>query len=283
MEIVGVGAGVVILYVVPFLMAVIEGRRRRREQSWHEVMSGFELTPPATHAETPLSATSDSANDITGASTSATATVPDAMERAPIPAPMFHVLAEPTVARPAAELPVAELPVAEPPVAEVRVAEAPATAPAPENAEGGTETDGDGARGPVFEPFDGNARYSFRLEDLHRVRLADAAGLADTPLLQDAERMLGAQRPTIASTVLASPYPVRSACLAGVEREAAMLRVCYLLFPCLWPASRHEAVAEAVFEIDAATGAVAHRVAVRSVADLDETARRAIRENGGEI
>ncbi len=266
-EIAVVGAGLVLLYVVPFLLAVAEGRQRRRQQSWQAIVGDFETTAPAI-AETPLSVTSPRADDSTEPPTAAAAaaTAPGEIESAPVAPPLDEQTSPPAQPAP-------------PPHA----AEPPAPEPVLATTEDAVEADGNGSHDDGFELFEGPGGYSFRLEDLHRVRLADITELASDPLLPDAERMLGAQRSAITSMVVASPYPVQSACLAAVERDGGMLRLCYRLFPCLWPASRHEAVAEVVFDIDTATGAVTHHLGVRAAADLDETVRRAIRDCGGQI
>ncbi len=264
-EIAVVGGGIVLLYLIPFVLALIDQRRRRREQSWQAIVGDFNAATPVVPEQAQLPLISYPAEG--EAPTAPTATQPDEIESAPVAAVADE---HPPVIGSAADAPLSPPePVVSPP------AEPPAPDPLPATAES-TAPEGNGAREHSFEPFEGDGGYSFRLEDLHRVRLVDIT-------VPDAERMLGAQRSALTSTVLVSPYPVQSACLAAAERSAASLRLCYLLFPSLWPASRDEAVAEAVFEIDTAAGTITHQLGVRSAADLDDSARRAIRENGGHI
>jgi hypothetical protein len=261
-EIAAVGAAVVILYVVPLVLAALDQRRRRRLPVWSS-------TAAATESPAQLAA-ADPTIGIPAATPSEVAQYgePDAVGR---DEPVF-----------AAHEDVATAPVAE-------VSELVAPAAADEYTSDTPEPQMAGAapcaatEGPAFEPFAGDAGHQFRLEDLHRVRLPDPDATARSDLWREAERVAEAHRAAVFDCELLSPYPIRSACRSGVEQEHSTLRLRYLLFPSLWPVSRDQAVARAMFEIDVETGTVRHRLDVLRRCDLSDDARRAIRDSGGDI
>jgi len=262
-EIAVFSTAVMVLYVVPFVLARIDERRRRRLPVWSSTVTATEPLdqPSATPvADTPSAAASEAAqcrDDAGGAS-------PDE------PASPAHDNA----GAPATETP--ELP------APVGADEYASKAPEPQVVN--TTALGDGSAGiPAFEPFAGTTGYQFRLEDLHRVRLADCAAMARSELRREAEGVAEAHRPAVFGSLLFSPYPIRSACCSGVEQEQSKLRLHYLLFPSLWPVSGDQAVAQAMFEIDLETGTVRHRLDAARRSELSADTRRAIRESGGDV
>jgi hypothetical protein len=262
-EIAVVSAAVVILYIVPFVLATIDQRRRRRLPVWSS--TGTVTEPPAQlivavpTVGTPSATASEAAQhcDPDGASPEEPAsTAHENGATAP-------VTAAPEPAAPAA------------------ANEYASDTPDPGIANAtpiGTDTEG-----PAFEPFAGDAGYQFRLEDLHRVRLPDWGDAARSHLWRDAERVAEAHRAAVFGCVVLSPYPIRSACRSGVEQEHSTLRLRYLLFPSLWPVSRDQAVADVMFEIDVETGIVRHRLDALRRCDLSDDTRRAIRDSGGDI
>jgi hypothetical protein len=258
-EVAVVSAAVVILYVVPFVLATIDQRRRRRlPVSSSPVMVTEPPAEPAVVAPTV---------EVPAAiGEAAQRCDPDGASREQL-APTAHENGAPAAVTEALQ-----------PVA--------ADTCAPDT--GGPEIanatpSGTDAGGPAFETFAGDAGYQFRLEDLHRVRLPDWADAARGRSGRDAERVAETHRAAVFGRVLRSPYPVRSACRSEVEQEHSTLRLCYLLFPSLWPASREQAVAHAMFEIDMETGAVRHRLDAIRRCDLSDDTRRAIRDSGGDI
>jgi len=116
--------------------------------------------------------------------------------------------------------------------------------------------------------YRGENGHKFRLEDLHRARLAEwpPATIRDDPdrhqLWAEAELLLEQHRSALVSSVLSSPFPVRSACLGGIERVGAVSFLHFLLFPDLWPVSPDQAVARAVFAIGSAGHEIHGRVDV---------------------
>jgi hypothetical protein len=261
-EIAVIGAAVVILYVVPFVLATIDQRRRRRLRVFSSPVMVTE--PPAE-----LAAAAPTVDVPAAIGEAAQRCEPDGMSGEES-APTAHEGGAPAA------------------VTDTLQPAAPVTADACAPDTGGPEIaaaipSGTGTEGPAFEPFAGDAGYQFRLEDLRRVRLPDGADAARAHLGHDAERVAEAHRVAVFGRLLRSPYPVRSACPGEMEQEHSTLRVCYLLFPSLWPASRDQAVAHAVFEIDMETGTVRDRLDALRRCDLSDDARRAIRDSGGDI
>jgi len=262
-EIAVVGAAVLVMHIVPFVLARIEDIRRRRAQTWSGTVEpsapristvsvpAEQLTEQHQHAqEAPV-------NGVRLAVEESGATEPASDLEGPAP----HVVPE------AASGMIAE------PSVDVQPIDQTATA----------VLDGDRPGGPRFEPFAGDTGYRFRLEDLHRVWLAECAGAASSPVWCAGERMAETHSTAIRSAPLLSPYPVRSACLGTVEEESSTVRLHYLLFPSLWPVSRDQAVARAIFEIDTSAGTLRHRIDALRRPDLKYDTRRAIRDSGGEI
>jgi hypothetical protein len=261
-EVAVVSAAVVILYVVPFVLATLDQRRHRRlPVSGSPVMV---TEPPAEMAA--AAPTVDMFAAITEAAQRCDLDGTSGEESAPT---------VPETRAPAR-------------VAETLQPAAPVTADACAPDTGGPEIanatpSGTGTESPAFELFAGDAGYQFRLEDLRRVRLPDGTDVARGHLGRDAEHVAEAYRAAVLGLPLRSPYPVRSAYCSEVEQEHSTLRVCYLLFPSLWPASRDQAVAHAVFEIDMETGTVRHRLDALRRCDLRDDTSRAIRDSGGDI
>jgi hypothetical protein len=262
-EIAVVGAAVLAMHIVPFVLARIEDIRRRRAQAWSGTVEpsapsistagvpAEQLAEQHQHAqEAPLNGVT-SAVEESGASEPAI----DLAGSAPraVPEAASGTIAEPSV--------------------DVQPIDQTATA----------VLDGDRPEGPRFEPFAGDTGYRFRLEDLHRVRLAECSDAASSPVWCAGERMAETHSTAIRSAPLLSPYPVRSACLGIVEQERSTVRLHYLLFPSLWPVSRDQAVARAVFEIDTSAGTLRHRLDALRRPDLKDDTRRAIRDCGGEV
>jgi hypothetical protein len=260
-EIAVVGAAVLVMYIVPFVLARIESIRRRRAQTWGSTVAlpapcistvgvaAEQLAEQHQHAqEAPV-------NGVTSEAEVSGATEPASNATAPAPhlAPESGMIVEPSVGvQPIDQTAAAVL-------------------------------DGDGPGGPRFEPFTGDTGYRFRLEDLHRVRLAECADATSSPVWCAAEQMAETHSTAIRSAPLLSPYPIRSVCLGTVEQERSTVRLRYLLFPSLWPVSRDQAVARAIFEIDTSAGTFRHRLDALRQPDLKDDTRRAIRDSGGEI
>ena len=114
-----------------------------------------------------------------------------------------------------------------------------------------------------------SGRYSLQLQDLRRVRLRDwpPATVRNDPersrVWQEAQHAADEHESSIGSTILSSPYPAQSTCLGAAEAEGSKLRLRFLLFPVLWPLAAEQATAEAVFEIDRASGAIHSWVQLR--------------------
>jgi hypothetical protein len=262
-EIVVVSTAVVILYVVPFVLVTIDQHRRRRPAVWAGTVAMTEPSDQPAAAGTTVDIPSATASEVAQPREQDGAIPDDAASTAGEDGPTTPAAETPELAAPAA---------------------ADESAPdAPEPGIANAIAFGTDNEGPAFEPFAGDAGCQFRLEDLHRVRLADSTDAAHSHLWRDAERMAEAHRAAVFGCVLLSPYPIRSACCSGVERDDSTLRLRYLLFPSLWPVSRDQAVAHVMFEIDAETGAVRHRLDVLRRCDLTDDTRRAIRDSGGDI
>lgn len=242
-EIAAVGAAVFLLYVAPFLLAMIEHYRRRRAQRLSAAFSLSESLPSTAVAQ------------------------PDMEE------PTAAVTAQPT------EEAGRQAPATEAPPPETHH-EATATAPGEPTGEpwlSAPETTGptggetlalpastDGSTEPVAaKRFDGNAGHRFRLEDLHRARLE---GWPPATIRDDAaQRQIWSEaqqvaetHPAVFSSILVSPCQVRSVCLGAAEKNGARFHLCFFLFPGLWPVSPDQAVSQAVFEVDSVTGEVRH-------------------------
>lgn len=267
-EIAVVAAAIVVLYVIPFVLASMEAFRRRRAHASsdtfvaHEALAGASpdalLPGPCAETARPFA--------------EPPAPTPDAAGDAPSPAhPNGAADRESESAGGSHPLPPGLL------GADMPAVESPAASPT------AIIPDTDGTAAPAFEPFTAEVGYQFRLEDLHRVRLPDCATTARTQLWRDGERVAEAHYAAILAATLLSPYPVRSACLDAVEQEGWRVRLHYLLFPSLWPVSREQAAAQAIFDIDTASGTVAPHVHALRPSDLNEDTRRAIRDSGGEI
>jgi hypothetical protein len=260
-EIAVVGAAMLVMYIVPFVLASIEDIRHRRAQAWSPTVEpsgpGISIAnvPAEQLAEQQQHAPEAPVNGATSAAEESGASEPASDAAAPAP----HVVPESDM-------------VVEPSVAVEPIGQTAAAV-----------LDGDGPGGPRFEPFAGDTGYRFRLEDLHRVRLAECADAASSPVWCAGERMAETHLTAIRSAPLLSPYPVRSACLGTVEQERTTVRLHYLLFPSLWPVSRDQAVARAIFEIDTNAGTLRHRLDALREPDLKDDTRRAIRDTGGEI
>lgn len=175
---------------------------------------------------------------------------------APSPAAVSEVPVEPPAAAPIeVALPIAEA-AAAPPIPEV-VAAPPIPqvieAPRPE---------------PVSEPQPPaeTPRFQFCLQELRRVRLASwppvevQEDTVRSEIWRDAERLAAERQREIGALPLASPHQAQSSCLGSAEADAVAVRLHFLLFPVLWPSTEEQATAEAVFEIDRASGAIRSHV-----------------------
>lgn len=245
-------AAVLLLYAAPFLLTMLEDSRRRKAERW---------AGPAT-ASVPFSPVADTApvadeslvDAVTNqASEAAAGEGPAAVEVPPAPEnPVTGTAASVTAVSHALEAPAFEVA----PAAADETVSLPAAV---------TYT---GYNPPTATPFHGNDGERFRLEDLHRARLADwppetvRSNPARHQLWTEAERLAAAHDAVISSSVLDAPCAVRSACLGGIERGPSRTCLHFLLFPDLWPASPEQAVARAVFEIDSASGEIRHSVDV---------------------
>jgi hypothetical protein len=262
-EIAVVGTAVLVMYIVPFVLARIEDIRHRRAQAWSDAVepSGPSIpiasVPAEQLAEQHQQAQEVPFNGVTSAVEESGATEPASDLAGPAPSALPEaasgVIAEPSV--------------------EVQLT----------NQTAAVVLDDDRPGGPRFEPFAGDAGYQFRLEDLHRVRLAECADATSSLVWCAGERVAETHLTAIRSAPLLSPYPVRSACLGTVEQESSTVRLHYLLFPSLWPVSRDQAVARAIFEIDTSAGTFRHRLDALRLPDLKDDTRRAIRDGGGEV
>jgi len=271
-EIAIVVTAVLLLYVAPFLLTVIEGARRRRQQLWapspfeqaeapidevrvsgtHQLESGTGSALPSVPTQEPVEAWVGVRQPAAGP----VATPADDAPAEPTP-PASNVSAPPavhvSVGREPSQTPAAHADEVAPPAA---VEVAPPTPPVRYA----------GYEPPVATPFHASKGYRFRLEDLHRARLADwppdsvHSDPAHQQLWTEAERLAAAHDAVISAADLVAPCPIRSVCLGGCERGPSHTSLHYLLFPDLWPASPEQAVARVVFAIDSASGAIAHSV-----------------------
>ena len=122
-----------------------------------------------------------------------------------------------------------------------------------------------GEEAPSPEP----EHYRIQLQDLRRVRLRDwpSAMVRNDPernrAWQEGQRAAEEYQSLIGSTVLSSPCAAQSACLGFAEEHGSTLQLRFLLFPILWPVSDEQAVAEAVFEVDRVSGELHSQVRAR--------------------
>jgi len=245
-EIAAVAGAVLIVYVAPFVGTTVENYRRRKLERQYALRP--EPFPPD---ETP------------------SYNAPDAL---PHGSPEITPPTEPETYTAFTEQAVTAMPA---------TAMAPETAPTPVHDEvsqprieaNAAPAEPIADRYSGYEPagvtsYRGENGYKFRLEDLHRARLAEwpPATIRDDParsqLWTEAERLSEQHRGALLSSVLSSPFPVRSACLGGIEQVGAVSFLHFLLFPDLWPVSPDQAVARAVFEIGSAGHEIRGRVDV---------------------
>ena len=268
MEIAVIGAALLLLYVVPFLLTTIEDYRARRAHRWSGavmqaepagsapilVESGFEL--PVTEATAPP-VEEPEVSDIAAErhlSHGGGASAPEA-----------------AVTEPGTE-------VEQPSPEEASLVDEAAPPAVPAGAERDATT--------APQAFEKHADYRFRLEDLHWVRLpnwpppAVQSDSARSQLWSEAEGTAETHRAAILESTLLSPYPVRSTCFGGAERDQETIRLRFLLFPALWPTSPDQAAAQVVFEVQPATGKVQHRLEALQQTNLSNDTRRALRESG---
>jgi hypothetical protein len=298
-EIAIVIAAILLLYVAPFLLTQLEASRRRREQPWASPATALESSAapssgpsvvneaqgslltaaaiePATECEAAATevAFGDDFLPITkGDQDGFEGCEAGAREHFPLDLPFpkgedTGILATnelttivegdasgTTEARPAPAVPVQH--VAPPPTAVAEPAPAAPASPATRFA---------GYEPPVATAFSGPDGYRFRLEYLHRARLADwppaqvQSDPAGRQLWNEAEQLATACDAVLSATDLVAPCPVRSASLGACERRRAGTALHFLLFPDLWPAAPEQAVARVVFEIDPAGHLIGHAV-----------------------
>jgi len=300
-EIAIVVVAVLLLYVAPFLLMQLEAFRRRQDQPSAGPATSVE---PAAIGGNASAAYETQRNGLTPAA-GETATAPEPAAPAPPLSPLPAVAAEigdATGFLPVAEadqegfaagsgegFPL-DLPFPKGDDSDIRAAHVPPTT-AEQDAPGATEpcllpevsvhvavpsTDAPvvaapsigftGYAPPAATAFPRRDGYRFRLEDLHRARLADwppeqvQSDPARRQLWSEAERLATACDAVLSATNLVAPCLVRSACLSACERGAAGMALHFLLFPDLWPAGPQQAVARVVFEIDPAGHLIGHAV-----------------------
>jgi hypothetical protein len=136
-----------------------------------------------------------------------------------------------------------------------------------------------------IHPLEGPSRHRFRLAALHRAHLPDwpPAVIRHDPdryrAWQEAEQVAESHWAAIGSATVVSPYPARSTCLGAAQRDGSRFRVCFLLFPALWPVTEDQALAQAVFEIDTERGELRGWVDALRESELTEDHRRYIQES----
>jgi len=139
-----------------------------------------------------------------------------------------------------------------------------------------------------LQPLSGTAQHRFQLDHLHRTQLPDwpPAAIRTDPerrrLRQEAEHDAAPYEARVNAATIGAPYPARSYCLGAADADASELRLSFLLFPVVWPASQNQAVAQAVFRIDRVTGEIRGWVDALRPQELSDENRREIREAGGE-
>ena len=271
-EIAIVAAAVLLLYVAPFVLTLLDGSRRRQAQEWTQRPFEEAKAPAdecglagASHAQSgtgpsltnmlqqPAAEPSTGSPQPVASSTPAMLAV--AATEPSITAPHVSSLSEGAVPEAAVESVALRTSAREvmPPLMEPTAPSADALRFA-------------GYEPPAATPFHGSDGYRFRVEDLHRVRLADwppesvLSDPARRQLWSEAVRLAAAHDATISKTDLVAPNPVRSACLGACERRATGMTLHFLLFPDLWPVAPEQALARVLFEIDSGNGAIRHSV-----------------------
>ncbi|MFQ5665095.1 MAG: hypothetical protein ACE5I7_01560 [Candidatus Binatia bacterium] len=168
----------------------------------------------------------------------------------------------------------------------------PPAASVPAPAEPGATGNTGALVGPApieLRPLEGPARHCFHLQDLHPAHLPNwpPAAIRDDPersrCWREAERIWERYHTAIHSAAIWSPYPARSSCLGAAELDGAKVCLRLFLFPVLWPVSQHQAVAQAVFEIDCVQGTVRGWVDALRASELTADNRRDISEAGGNV
>jgi hypothetical protein len=262
-------AAVVAFYFVPAVVAWSDARRQRR-MALQEAAGAAQAAPAVVPAAPGGEALPESppAADLPRAAAS-----PDEAWR---PAP-----------EPAAEsVPAAEVPAATSEVDEPGIGAAPNEAARTFTPESATDLNAPG--GEEIQPAEGPARHFFRLEELRRARLADwpPAVIRDDPerwrIWTAAEQAIEQHWARIGAARIGSPYPARSTCLGGAEPVGHGYRVHFLLFPVLWPVAEDQAVAQVIFEIDAASGVLRGWVDALRAGELTSEHRREIQSGGGD-
>jgi hypothetical protein len=251
MELAVLTGAVLLLFVAPALLSWADERRRRRAQR-AAISAELAQTLAAPSVESVVPALDEPSVDTNSAPTadlvadSATGFAPvSGLDRAPMP--------------PAASEPES----------------APASVPTP-------------APSTELLPLSGSVRHRFRLDDLHRAQLTDwpPATIRNdaerSRLRLEAEQAATAYAASLTAVIIASPYPARAQCLGAADADAAEVRLSFLLFPVVWPISQNQAVAQAVFRIDRATGDIRGWVDALRPQELSEENRHEIREAGGE-
>jgi len=248
-EVTIVCAAFVLLCIAPAVLAWSDRRRRRRLE--RQAAAAAMGVVPMSVVET-VSALSGPGD--TGAASEVAATpneplaahfdsfrpleFPPVEHQTPVPVEARLDEAPPEIASPNPELQriMSELP----PVAEASVA--------PTDVAGGMAM----ASSHTPEPIS----HRLQLQDLRRVRLRDwpPAAVRNDPerlrIWHEAEALFHEQQAAINAVVLTSPVRAESCCLGAAEAEGARYRLCFFLFPVLWPVSDAQAAAQAVFEID---------------------------------
>lgn len=210
-----VAAAFVVFCAVPALMAWVDARRLRRAAAATAEAAAVQLAA--------------------------------AIELPPAPvmtsAPSIPETAVPTVLRAAAEISVPPEVASAPPLAQTPVE----TPPVPDRAPAAVE--------PLPEPAAAPVGYTFCLQELRRVRLdgwPPASVRDDAEQRQrweDGQRAMEAEQERIDTVALRAPFPPQAYCYAGAEFGADRVRVCFLLFPGLWPSTAAEATATALVTV----------------------------------
>jgi hypothetical protein len=286
LEIALLAAAVLFLYVVPVVLSWSDAWRRRRIRR-QEMMASWIAAPEVSPLPVP-SADGLAAPAVEGTAFDAIAS--EMLEHAveiPAAEPHAPIATWPAAtAALAAEIADAPEPIF-PPEPEVRMEE-PLIVPgmvAVSDSNRAMPTE----RPPLeVQPLEGVARHQFRLRELHRAGLPDwpPSAIRDDAerrrTWSEAERIIEAHWEQLSAIVIASPYPARSACLGAAETHAGRYRIHFLLFPVLWPMAEGQAVAQAVFEVDAAGGPIRGWVDALRASELSADHRREIIANGGE-
>jgi len=246
-EVVAVGSAMLVLCVAPTVLAWSDTRRRRKalaQAAALEAAARAALIPPPVEPPPVAAAVAPSLMDLQVTWDEPTATVNTDLLDAPVAA---------AVAAAALEAPV-PAPV-EPPasLAEAPAVEAAAEPPQPIEPAIESPTPAE----PMDEPAAVGAPFAFCLQDLRRVRLPNwpPPEVNDDPVRsavwRDAERLAAQHAQAIGAAALTSPQPVQSSCLGAAEADGTCTRLRFFLFEVLWPSTAEQAIAEAVFEIEA--------------------------------